>query len=136
MAGTQELNITLASSANGKPRVMVVDDEEPIRRMLGGVLRKLGCGVDTACCATEAIRQLGQVEYRLVLVDVVMPGVDGITLVQQIRERWPRTRIVVMSGKAQHEMVGRAFRNGAADFLCKPIDGEQLRHMLSRYAFD
>jgi len=118
-----------------RPRVLLVDDEEPILRSLGRILHYLGCEVDVAHNATDAERHLDRREYTMALVDVVMPGLDGLSLSALMRSRRPDMRVVVISGKSGEDVLTDAFRSGADDFLSKPISPEQLRHLLHRFVW-
>jgi len=116
-----------------RPRVLLVDDELKVLEVFGNNLSQLGCSVDTASSGEQALSLLERQAYSLALVDAVMPGIDGLSLVARMHARWPDMRLVVISGKAHNEMVAEAFRLGADDFLCKPIDIEQLRHTIARF---
>jgi len=129
-AGAREARHRMSS-----PRVLLVDDDERILATLGNNLHQLGCSVRTANRGEQALDLLERDEYALALVDAVMPGIDGLSLAARMRQRWPRMRVVVFSGKARTEMVTEAFRLGVDDFLSKPIDGEQLKHLVQRFAW-
>ena len=122
-------------TGNRSPRLLLVDDDPKLLEVMGNNLRHLGCTVDSAAGGEEALALLERGSYVLALVDVVMPGIDGLSLAARMRQCWPDMRVVVFSGQAETEMVTQAFRLGIDDFLCKPIDGEQLRNLLQRFAW-
>jgi len=124
----------IGRSYRRRPRVLLVDDEAPTVRSLSRILIKLGCSVDSARDGTAALRLLERNQYTLAIVDVVLPGLDGMSLTARMREQKPDLRVVVISGHAGEEFLDEAFRAGADDVLCKPFDLEHVRHVLMRYA--
>lgn len=113
-----------------KKRILVVDDEPNLRRVLQAALEKAGHVVETAEDASCALKVLEQDPFDLVLTDATMPGMDGLTLTQEICTRWPETRVVIMTAFGTIPLAVQAMRNGAFDFLTKPFDLDVLKRTL------
>src|SRR5437773_7326563 len=112
--------------------ILVVDDEEKIRRTLRGVLADEGFEVVEAADGRRALELLQHVEPRLAIVDVWMPEVDGIELVERMRSHAPRLPIIVISGHGTIETAMRVIRLGACDFLEKPFQLDALLQVVGR----
>src|SRR5207244_12319717 len=112
--------------------ILVVDDEEKIRCTLRGVLSDEGFDVIEAADGRRALELLQHVEPRLAIVDVWMPEVDGIELVERMRSRAPRLPIIVISGHGTIETAVRVIRLGACDFLEKPFQLDALLQVVGR----
>ncbi|MGD0347607.1 MAG: sigma-54 dependent transcriptional regulator [Terracidiphilus sp.] len=107
--------------------ILVVDDEAEIRSSLEEILREEGYGVAGAADAEEAMTLLGDVPYDVVLLDIWLPGRDGLELLGDIRE-WPaetRPEVVMISGHGTIETAVKATKLGAYDFLEKPLSLER-----------
>ncbi|MBL8898888.1 MAG: sigma-54-dependent Fis family transcriptional regulator [Planctomycetes bacterium] len=119
-----------------KPVVLVVDDDRDIRTTLDMLLGYEGFEVRSAASAREALARLAEAPYDAVLLDIKMPERDGLDLLPEVRERHPRTAVVMISGHGDIRTAVEAVRRGAADFLEKPLDGERvvvsLRNALAR----
>jgi len=98
-------------------RVLIVDNEGPIRAMLADVLRASGYNVSVARSGFEAIEMIPALRPDLVMLDVSMPGFDGWATLQHLRQELPDTRVMMMSGTDHQE---RALAQGAVSFLDKP----------------
>jgi two-component system nitrogen regulation response regulator NtrX len=107
--------------------ILVVDDEAEIRNSLEEILREEGYGVAGAADADEAMTVLGDVPYDVVLLDIWLPGRDGLKVLAEIRE-WPaetRPEVVMISGHGTIETAVKATKLGAYDFLEKPLSLER-----------
>ncbi len=112
---------------NGRPgRVLVVDDEKSIREVLRQVLGYEGYGVEFAASGGEALSVYRSRPTDLVLLDVKMQGIDGIETLQQLRLQDPLARVVMISGHASISTAVQAVKEGAFDFLEKPLDADRL----------
>jgi CheY-like chemotaxis protein len=108
-------------------KVLVVDDEPAVRRMAYHLLSELGYRVFEAGDAAEALAVLGMPgRVDLVLCDVVMPRVDGVTLLREIRTRWPGQPVVLMSAHPAEVMVQHGLAEADAPFLSKPFTRGEL----------
>ncbi len=105
-------------------RLLVVDDNEDNRDMLARRLSRKGFEVDTAEGGVEALRLVHEVPYDLVILDVMMPGMNGLEVLEKIRETYPRAELPVLmaTAKTGSEDVVEALRRGANDYVTKPID--------------
>jgi len=112
--------------------ILVVDDEENIRHTLRGVLADEGFEVLEAPDGRRALELLRQVAPRLAIVDVWMPEMDGIELVERMRNQAPGVPIIVISGHGTIETAVRVIRLGAFDFLEKPFPLEALLSVVGR----
>jgi two-component system nitrogen regulation response regulator NtrX len=118
--------------------ILIVDDEESIRRSLEGILSDEGFDTGSAEDGEVALAALreGEEAPDLVLLDIAMPGRDGVEILAEIRRAWPSLPVVMMSGHGTIETAVRATQLGAFDFIEKPLSVEKLlltlRHALDR----
>ena len=113
-------------------RVLVVDDERNIRAHLATYVTSLGHATETAASAEEALAQLDRKPFDVVLSDVRMPGLDGVALLGEIRQRAPETMVVLMTAYATVPQAVEVMRAGAYDYLVKPFSLDQIGLLLSR----
>jgi heterodisulfide reductase subunit A len=113
-------------------RILVVDDELIVRDSLKEWLAEEGFAVDTAASGPEALDQLFQQTYRLMLLDLKMPEMDGVEVLQKAIEEFPDLDVVMMTAYATVETAVEAMRIGARDYLVKPFDPETLIPMVER----
>lgn len=112
--------------------LLVVDDELIIRESLSGWLQQDGYQVDTAESAAEALQKAEAKHYDIMLVDVKMPEMDGLTLLKHIKEREPDTAVVMMTAYGSIADAVEAMKQGAFDYLLKPFDLEELSLTLEK----
>jgi DNA-binding NtrC family response regulator len=113
-------------------RILVVDDESPIRDILSRRLTQWGHDVITAHNAEAAIEEMSKQPAEIVFSDVIMPLYDGVWLARQIRTRWPETVVVAVSGAQEMDTVIKMRQQGAVDYVVKPIGREMLHQALER----
>jgi two-component system, NtrC family, response regulator HydG len=111
-----------------KGRLLIVDDEPVVRDSLSKWFAEEGYDVGTAESAAEALRRLSQGHWDLALVDIKMPGTDGIELQRRLREINPELVVVIMTGYASVETAVTALKNGAYDYVTKPFDPDDIAH--------
>ena len=104
-------------------QVLVVDDDASARLMLRRVLTALKCSVTEAVDGVEALRELGGATFDLMLLDLVMPNLDGLETLAAMRadERLAELPVVVLSADREEASVRRALELGVADYLSKPL---------------
>ncbi len=107
-------------------RVLVVDDEEGIRSSLTRVLRDEGFDVAAVPTGEEALRRLGRESFDLLLLDVWLPGRDGLEILEEIRATYPEPAVIMISGHASVEAAVKATKLGAFDFIEKPLGLEKI----------
>jgi DNA-binding NtrC family response regulator len=117
---------------SSRGRVLIVDDEVNARTALGELLREEGYAVETAADGFKALPKLDEFAPDLVLTDLKMPGMDGIELMRKARERDPERVVVVMTAFGAVDTAVSAMREGAADYLTKPINVEELVLVIER----
>jgi ATP-dependent Lon protease len=108
-------------------RVLVVDDEEIARTNLEYILRKDGYHVESAASGLEALDRLQEQEFDVVLTDLKMEKMDGLQLLEAVKQAAPATEIIMITGYATVATAVDALRKGAAHYLSKPINLEELR---------
>ncbi len=109
-----------------KPDILLVDDDERLRNAAGKVLAAGGHRVVLASSGREALERLNQEGIALVVSDLRLPDLDGITLLKWIRELRPETEVVMITGHGSIEKAVEAMRSGAYDFIQKPLDSTAL----------
>ncbi|MGD0336359.1 MAG: response regulator [Candidatus Omnitrophota bacterium] len=104
-----------------KPRILVVDDEEDVRDRLGKILSsRIDCEVEKACDGKEALEKLKAKFFDLVVLDIKMPGLSGIDVINEAVKFTPETKILAISAYDSQDIAGQALKAGAVDFLHKP----------------
>jgi two-component system nitrogen regulation response regulator NtrX len=104
-----------------KPTILIVDDEPGVRAALSGVLRDEGYGVESVASGEECLDRLTRGSVDLILLDVWLPGMDGLATLARVRERQIDAQVVLISGHGNIESAVRAIKLGAFDFVEKPL---------------
>ncbi len=132
MSSQQELKPPTMSKA----RILIVDDERNVRRSLRGVLEDEGYLVKTAAGGAQCLTELQESSFELILLDVWLPGKDGLKVLREIRQSWPRQYVIMISGHGNIETAVQATKLGAYDFIEKPLTTNKvllvLRHALNQ----
>jgi len=115
--------------------ILVIDDEETIRDSCSQVLKKEGYSVKTAEDGLEGLKLLKKEFFHAVLLDLRLPGLDGMEVLSRIKEENPKTPVIIITGYASIDSAVEAMKRGAADYLAKPFSPEQLR-IITRKALD
>jgi putative two-component system response regulator len=112
--------------------LLVVDDDEAVRRTFALILSRAGYSIDTACSGEDAIEALGREQFAAVLCDVRMPGIDGLTVLRHARALDPEVSLVVVSAVDDAATALAALRAGASEYLTKPIERQALEATVAR----
>jgi DNA-binding NtrC family response regulator len=107
-------------------RVLVVEDQPPVRDLLVEVMRQEGYGTETAASGEDALRALDRGLYDLVLLDINLPGISGMDVLQAARALQTDAEFVMLTGYGSVESAVEAMRLGAFDYLSKPVDVDEL----------
>jgi len=107
------------------PSILIVDDETGVRSSLGGVLRDEGYAVDAVGSGEACLDQVTQRAYDVLLLDIWLPGIDGLTTLERLRERRVEAQVIMISGHASIETAVLATKLGAFDFIEKPLSLEK-----------
>ncbi len=113
-------------------KILVVDDEATIRFALEETLSKDGYRVTTAADGQAAVERIGQETFDLALIDLKLPGIDGMGVLRALNESAPETVVIVLTAHASLETAVEALRQGAHDYLFKPCRTVQLRESIRR----
>jgi DNA-binding NtrC family response regulator len=113
-------------------RILIVDDEVNARTALAELLREEGYAVETAADGFKALPKLEEFAPALLLTDLKMPGMDGLELMKKSLERDPECVVVVMTAYGAVDTAVKAMREGAADYLTKPVNLDELTLVLRR----
>ncbi|HMF58181.1 MAG TPA: response regulator [Pyrinomonadaceae bacterium] len=106
--------------------ILIVDDNRDMRAVVRAILEQSGFSVGEAGDASEGLRQVLSEKFDLVLLDIMMPGMDGLTMLSRLREKNPHLLVIIMTAYATPRAAVEALREQACDFLNKPFDAEQL----------
>jgi two-component system, NtrC family, nitrogen regulation response regulator NtrX len=107
------------------PSILIVDDEPGVRSALGGVLRDEGYEVDAVDSGEACLERLARQAYDVVVLDIWLPGMDGLATLARMRERQIEVQVVIISGHGNIESAVRAIKMGAFDFVEKPLSLEK-----------
>ena len=109
-----------------KGTILIIDDEKVILDLTSIVLRNRGYTVHTASDATSGMAVLEECRPQMVLLDYMMPMVDGLTALKQIRQRYPDTYVIIFTGKGNEELAVELMKAGASDYIVKPFNNQNL----------
>jgi DNA-binding response OmpR family regulator len=116
-----------AAEVTDHREVLVIDDEVSVNNNIRKILSKKGYRVDQAMNKDEALAKINESVYRLILLDLKIPGVQGLELLEAIRERSHETMVIIITGYASIETAVEATRLGAVDYLPKPFTPDEMR---------
>ena len=111
-------------------RVLLVDDDPDFCEALGDRLRSLGFEVSVADRGSEALRLCREEPPAIVLLDLVLPGMDGMAVLEAIRRSEPDVVVIVITGHGTIARAVEAMKKGAYDFVSKPVDAKHLEIVL------
>ena len=116
------------------PNVLVVDDEEAIRDMIRFALEKAGMAVQLASGAQEALERISEKRPDIILLDWMMPGMDGWEVLRRLRadDATRETKVLILTAHAQPEVAVQAQEGGADDFMTKPFRPTDLRDRVAK----
>ena len=111
-------------------RILVVDDEESMRWVLSKTLQKLGLKVDLADCGKSARQFLAANHYDLAMIDIKMPDISGLELLDEIQQTQPATPVIMMTAESSMKNAVEAMKRGAYDYITKPFDLDAINAMI------
>jgi DNA-binding NtrC family response regulator len=107
-------------------RMMLVDDEERFLSTTKKLLARKGYDVLTASNGAQALETLATQTIHVVILDVKMPGMDGVSILKEIKKRFPLVEVIMLTGHATVESAVDGLKSGATDYLMKPADIDEL----------
>jgi DNA-binding NtrC family response regulator len=107
-------------------KLLVIDDESIVRTSCKRVLSPEGYEVRLAANAFEGIKMMEEEQFDVVLTDLKMPDMDGITVLETIKERWPETQVIVITGYQTVDTAVKSIKLGAFDYIEKPFTPDAL----------
>ncbi len=107
-------------------RILVVDDDEVVRRSYLRSLQSVSCNVAAASDGEEALRTMEQNPFDVVLLDLRMPGQDGLSVLRTIKQKWPESEVVIITGYPTVDSAKEAVRLGAHDYVAKPVGPQDV----------
>ncbi|TSA17472.1 sigma-54-dependent Fis family transcriptional regulator [bacterium] len=116
---------------NANPSILIVDDEQVVRDSLSKWFKEDGFNVSSAAGAAEALQQLQGQKWDILLLDIKMPGMDGMELQQRIKEIDPAATIIFITAHATVDTAVKALKEGAFDYVTKPVDPDYLSHLVT-----
>jgi DNA-binding response OmpR family regulator len=111
--------------------VLIVEDERYIRVTLSFALEKLKVSIDTATNGEEALQKLAAKPYTVMLLDLRMPGIDGMEVMRRVPEIRPDLKVIIITAYGSVEAAVEAMKLGAVDFLQKPFDPDEVRELVA-----
>ena len=115
-----------------KEKVLLVDDEPEFLEVLSERMRARDIEVTTAATAQEALEKVGNDNFDAIILDLMMPGMDGIDALKAIKDKIPEAQIILLTGHATVEKGVEAMKLGATDFLEKPADLNELTEKIKQ----
>ena len=115
-----------------KPQILIVDDEEDSRAGLETLLGTWGYATEVASQGREALEKVPHLRPSLVITDLMMPDMDGLALLTALQQEMPRMPVIILTGRATVDTAVGAMRQGAYDYLTKPVDLDRLRLLIEK----
>lgn len=111
---------------NAMTKILVVDDDEVVRRSHLRSLSGIRCKVEGVWNGYEALRAMERDPFDVLLLDLRMPGMDGMTVLKTIKEKWPESEVIIITGYPSVESAKEAVRLGAYDYIAKPVGPDEV----------
>ncbi|MBF0463667.1 MAG: response regulator [Nitrospirae bacterium] len=115
-----------------KCRLMVIDDESIVCKRLKQIMEKAGFEVAVFGDGAHAVEELNNKHYDIILTDFRMDGMDGMKVLVSAKEKNPASKVIILTGFAETEMVREAFRKGVFDVLSKPVEIDTIKQVIGR----
>ena len=115
-------------------RVLIVDDDEATRAGLAELVRTWGFVTDSAANGEEALPLITSFRPSIVVTDMVMPRMDGLSLLRALKDDADQLKVILLTAQGSVETAVEALKDGAADYLTKPVDTQKLKLLLERFA--
>ncbi|MBT8074437.1 MAG: response regulator, partial [Xanthomonadales bacterium] len=115
-----------------KKQILIADDEEIVVRSCLRILSAQEFDIDTVSNGLEAIEKVAEKEYDLLILDIMMPKMSGMEVLQRVKETHPDIDVIMITGLNQIETAVEAMKLGAFDYLPKPFDPEELEMVVER----
>lgn len=113
-------------------RILIVDDEKKIRKSLSGLLEDNGYEVATACSGPECLQIMSTQHFDLIILDIIMPKMSGIEVLQKVKEKYKDTQVIMITGYANKEKANASFHLNACDFIEKPFESKEILNSIAR----
>lgn len=107
-------------------KILVVDDEEVVRLSFARSLAGEHCNVEMVSSGQDALQAMGQRSFDVVLLDLMMPGMSGMTVLKTIKQKWPESEVIIITGYPAVETAKEAVTLGAYDYLAKPTGPDDI----------
>lgn len=115
-----------------KGKILIVDDELVVRDSLGKWFTSEGYTARPVGGARDALEAIQQAEYEIALIDIKMPGMDGMELQARLHDADPDLTVIIMTGYSSVETAVQALKQGAYDYITKPVDPDELSHLVAK----
>ena len=119
-------------SEERKTQVLILDDEPIVWKRLKPALEKVGYEVEAFTQSSNAMRRVQEKEFDIVVTDLKMEGIDGMAFMTEVKQRSPRTEVIVITGFATMETAKESFQKGVFDFLAKPFKRGELLEIVKK----
>src|SRR3972149_5228023 len=126
------MNTVTTETKKATARLLIVDDELVVRDSLGKWFVSEGYHVRAVESARQALEALVRESFDVALIDIKMPGMDGMELQNRLRELDPDLLVIIMTGYASVETAVQALKRGAYDYITKPFDPDELAHLVAK----
>jgi hypothetical protein len=130
--GAENGNMMQTEIKKSEISILIVDDERVILDLTSIILKNRGYKVLTASNAIEGLKIIEEQRPELVLLDYMMPGMDGLTALKEIRSRFPDTYVIMFTGKGSEEIAVEIMKAGASDYILKPFNNQDLSERIEQ----
>jgi DNA-binding NtrC family response regulator len=120
------MTISRVAKMSENNRILIVDDDETVRWSYLRSLESISCNVASARDGEEALQTMEQSPFDVVLLDMRMPGQDGLSVLRTIKQKWPESEVVIITGYPTVDSAKEAVRLGAYDYVAKPVGPQDV----------
>jgi DNA-binding NtrC family response regulator len=111
---------------SSKVKILIVDDESVVRQAFVRILSSDRCIVEAVDNGADALQKMREQPFDVVLLDLKMPGMDGMTVLRTIKENWPESEVIIVTGYAAVQTAKESVALGAFDYMAKPVGPDEV----------
>lgn len=111
-------------------RILVVDDDKALAESLSDILEELGNNCEVAVTGEEAVKRADEVTFDYVLMDIMLPRMNGVEAFREVKKMSPETKVILMTGYSVEDLIQKAFTSGVEGVLFKPFDIDSLLDLI------